>query len=1034
MKLQNSLLPSSILLLFMSTISSQALADDVIISSNEDGAILTSVRLGSGTGTLTINEDKKVTVNGPVGITVDGPHSLVINGSLINEATINATGIKFDSALTEIYGNLNLNNILDIGNTDEDSFDYNVTANLIGVEISGANGFTGNIITGDDALLSVLGADSTGIHLGSTMVGNIENNGEINMVGNRVIGIDIQGALKGNLVNKGDIKANSTGGIGIRVDGPITGAFVHSGSIRVGTQETLNENGDIVLVQSALAGIWIKNDITGGILFEGIGDNNTGQDDSPTRDSFIQSYGGAPAVIIENAKANGSNLVIGEVGSLGYGFIQRGNVLSNGVSLGVTGDGIHISGSNINEKTIISGGIHFDKSVLTVTASDAVSTSMTIGNWTETPKFLNTGSISSKTYESSSTATDGTTTKGPGADAFGLVIEANASLPTFENSGEITVEAGGVDKSAVAIIDLSGSLTQINNSGLIEALIKTAPGDPRNAIAFDLRANTTGISLINSGTIFGDILFGSGNDALTLNGGRLNGNVSFGKGTDTFTFNGEVSFGGDWDFDGSLHLNFFNTVVTLSSGQALTATSALLADNTVVNFFVDPISGENGYIDITNNLEILSTVKLQPIVTGLAVSQNSFILIKAGTINATNIQNNFILQDTPYLFNTSLAENITVDGTEYILNINLRTSQDLGFTGNLETFYNTIITNPQFDAGLDGALAGLTGQKEVEEALFTLFPTTSNVSAELELERMKIHNNNFSSRLQYFGSLAEYNGGFWTQERISSTRFTHNGVQSKGLLVDLALGYDKSINDNIAWGFSGTFHISGQNSQNYLGPTQSRFSLGLTGYGMFRAKGFYAGLDLGVALAKADRTRLIIVGAERRAAESSTLDIGLNATFEAGYDFKLGGLHIIPFSQVSTFKYGEGTYTENGAESANFKVKGRSISNTFGTYGLNIGYDISWIQNREKITFRPEVFASGTNRLSGDGQYHVEATFLSTGDSFTLDTDAFNSDYKSYGVRANIFSDRFRTFIEYKQDKKNNLKVHSAAINIQISF
>ena len=86
---------------------------------------------------------------------------------------------------------------------------------------------------------------------------------------------------------------------------------------------------------------------------------------------------------------------------------------------------------------------------------------------------------------------------------------------------------GGTDGTAVAIVDKSGTLSLIENSGAITATGATATSN-RN-VAIDLSANTAGATVkqtavaatFTAPSIAGDVRFGTGSDTLDVADGKL---------------------------------------------------------------------------------------------------------------------------------------------------------------------------------------------------------------------------------------------------------------------------------------------------------------------------------------------------------------------------------------------------------------------------------------------------------------------------------------------------------------------------------
>ncbi len=154
-----------------------------------------------------------------------------------------------------------------------------------------------------------------------------------------------------------------------------------------------------------------------------------------------------------------------------------------------------------------------------------------------------------------------------GGTAQAIVINTYASLPSIFNSGTIRAGAATTDKTltnalqAIAIQDLSGTLTSITNTGTISAQAGVSAGstvptpldnNSQVAVAIDLSNGNlatpsgSGVTISDiststtSATILGDIRFGSGNNqVLNLVGtgpqhyATVTGNVSYGAGSAT---------------------------------------------------------------------------------------------------------------------------------------------------------------------------------------------------------------------------------------------------------------------------------------------------------------------------------------------------------------------------------------------------------------------------------------------------------------------------------------------------------------------
>lgn len=1034
MLFRQHLLGSCSLLACLPLLAAPTLAADETITGDETTALVTSTRLGTSSGTLTLDEGASISVSSGTAIWVDGNHTLDLSGALSNTGTMEARGIFYDAAVP-LDSDLTLAGSIAVGDSDTDTLDLDATARNIGIEFTGAAGLTGNVTFADTATVFVYGGDSTGVQLGTALMGNMTIDGSVSITGNRSTGITLSGPLDGAFINSASVDVNGTEGIGILVSAPISGQFTHESFITVGTAAAVDADGNAVDVVSGGAGLVVQSDIMGGLLFEGIGTDNTGTDDNgdafgPSFDSSISAYGTAPGVRIGSTE---NSLTIGLLPGDDYGFVHRGSITATGSSTGVAALGMEFFGASQSAQTTIDGGMHFDTGVLRTLSYDAETTGMVLGDWASTPLFYNNGTIDIDSFRTSDTVDD-VTTYGPGGDAFGLIVEENGSLTAFKNDGFFHVNAGGDTAVATGVWDKSGSLTTIENSGYISASM--TDNTALSGTAFDLSANASGVTLANSGSIIGDIRLGNGADTLTISDGQIIGDIDFGSGKDHFIIRGEAEFGGTYSYENELHLDFAETSLVLSAGQNLTATTGSFGENTHITLQIDPSNGSHSQLVFTDSLTLADTVSVQPVITSLQVSENNFVLIDAAVINASDLSSNFQIEELPYLFDVSLTEQTDAGRARYILDIDLKTPETLGLAGNDAVLYNALTSSNTLDDGLDRSLAGISSDTEAVEALAALLPDISNATFDIELTRLRLHEENFSSRIKNFVQDEHFGGGMWARESVSiaETRASTSLLDGDITYIDLALGYDSRLSDHFAWGLSTAFALAGQTRENKVGADLSRFSMSASLYGMWHVGGLYAGLDLGVTTANTDRERLMEFGSVNREAESGTSGFGLNATLEAGYDLQAGGFHLTPFARLSWMKFNESSYNETGADSANFDIESRSITYKASTIGVSLGYDINWKRKSGIVILRPELFASKTTQLGTEDGTLLSATFTESGESFSLFTEALDGDAETFGAGINLFNRDFSSYVGYRQDRRDGYTAHSATVNFRLKF
>jgi hypothetical protein len=159
------------------------------------------------------------------------------------------------------------------------------------------------------------------------------------------------------------------------------------------------------------------------------------------------------------------------------------------------------------------GGV-YNSGTIEAAAYQANATAIHLGSGANVPTIYNDGSIFAQSTQvnSSLTATPNAkingivipTTPAPVAvDVYGILIDAGANISTITNNSGILAQltgSGGVGGFTGAIVDKSGKLQNINNTGSIAAVLNSTvvsaplptsePGHPSNTVAIDMSAGT----------------------------------------------------------------------------------------------------------------------------------------------------------------------------------------------------------------------------------------------------------------------------------------------------------------------------------------------------------------------------------------------------------------------------------------------------------------------------------------------------------------------------------------------------------------
>lgn len=616
-----------LLIFSVSSLALAAGARAAEITTQTASPVRTSTANAGAAGDLTITENGSIEVEdmpGFTAVTVDTDHDVIIDGVILIEESDDTTGVHILPGLQTnltLGGNIQL--IEDYTREDTDGDDdadgpLALGANRTGILLDPGGAMTGSIHLQSGSYIQVEGNQSAGALLLSPLNGDLRAEGTISVIGDDAQGITATGRILGDVTIGGSVSAQGENATGVRLDGGASGAVAVNGSV-VSTGFAYSSSTNYVapsLVTSDTTPLEERLDadelliggpafVVGGSLGKGLlingaapdPDLSDDEDDDDTKDTIedfnenrstgsLTSYGSAPALLI-SADWNGQateDLVLGGVletvrDSLDddddddtdeilaqfayeYGLINRGAITGAGTNVGVEGAAVLIEGSAATgHSVIISGGIQNTGSI-NASAYEAGATALRLGTHVETPLLTNAGTI--QALISTETA----------AHVIAVDIGETANLALLENSGTLLARSTGNAGEVTTVRDLSGTLNTIINTGTISGTYNYDSinlNTRTDATAFDLRANTSGVTLrqyereatydangdgvINAldtldPSITGNLFFGSGGDLLKLEAGTLTGDIDFGTGTDEFNasntaITGDVRFGGE---------------------------------------------------------------------------------------------------------------------------------------------------------------------------------------------------------------------------------------------------------------------------------------------------------------------------------------------------------------------------------------------------------------------------------------------------------------------------------------------------------
>jgi hypothetical protein len=553
--------------------------------------LCTSFANKGAAGNIIVDVDGSVEVSGPTGSTTTVTPAVTINS---NNIVTNKTQIQFTNVTSAIGVQLDSGNsgaLDNIGTIDLNGSGTTKTGILI-TTLTGATSttFTGVPLPDSPAatpptrptaidlesgsILEVQGDSSFGIDLATNtnLAGDILIGGSLSVTpttagettGTGGTGVEILGNMTGNFTveSGGVIDATGPSSQGVLLSGTLTGAFTNDGTIEaVGTNTPSTTKAN---AQSGSA-LWIENNITGGIY-------NGGRDissDTTTATAVISASGliSTPTIFVAPLPGATTPLVIGAAvdpdavaTDAGFGLLNRGDITGAATNSDVGVTTIRFAGVSSTANVVLTGGI-LNAGSITATGTTTVASlttpiavsSIIVDDYASVPEIV--------TSNESGGGTISATVGGAGEGvATAILVNAtdtasgeNGLVTQIVNAGSILASATTTDNTigelqAYAIRDLAGTITSIYNSGSISAIVTPLTDGLQVATAADLSHSSSNITFMNSGTVTGDVFFGTGNDTFTVQGlpsstaATMIGNINFGgtlgTGVDTLMIGG----------------------------------------------------------------------------------------------------------------------------------------------------------------------------------------------------------------------------------------------------------------------------------------------------------------------------------------------------------------------------------------------------------------------------------------------------------------------------------------------------------------
>jgi len=1068
-------------------------ASDLAISTARTTPADTTTGDGTGPGNITIESAGSVTVTGPSAITLNSNNTISNAGGIVNAQESNATGVSIlttaNGAANNITGSFTNTGAITITGPASSSSLLTTDVFNAGIRLNGLGTFTGDIIndniqTGVSTVgnITVSGNASAGIAIESTLNGNLRNIGVITVVGDHSYGILATGHITGSFTTSGITSVGNTDAVGNYIGGGVDGAYKFNGALVVGTGAQLTSTNGITLTRldplPAKAGVWLASHIGQGVLFTGNRLTLTQEAVDPVAaaaaqpgDSSIQVVGGGPALLVAQGGPSTTlaNITINPGADTDtYAVKSQGNMLVAGSIPGLNATAVRVQGllsGGTAYTSTLNGGFWNDKGNIQTVTVDATAIGFHVGSYGIVPRIQNDGDIFVNTQDT--TANAGTGALGTkGGDGYAVLVDSLGSLSSFANTGGITVEAQGPTASAYGIVDRSGQLTSFTNSGSIGVFIQA--GSTGKTIAADLSANTTGVTLTNTGTIAGNVLLGagdstvsitgatsavygaityqagavkSGNNTFTLNAGTVTGLVNLGNGNHTVSLvNGAKATGGIGQGTGTLSLAVDASNLTFLSTQPINASSASFTGASTVTFEINNSATAlpNGILQSTGAVSFSADSKITAAFTGLIEGEKTITVIRAGALSLGAPLSTLTDAPQSYINSSSFTVSPT-DPNTLLLTVKRKTATELGLGPNTTAIYDAFSTALNQDVPVVTAFSALQTEAEFTKSIRQLMPDSSGALQQAALNNQDMAAGAIRRRMVGVArnGMPDHAAGdvasFWAQALgdygDQTAKGEHAGFEVWGL--GIALGADFPVFDgstNLGISFAETWHSANLKVSN-KSPVEF-YNSQVNFYGRYNARSFYFQASAGGGYNSYNQERQVVIGSVSRLAIGKWKGYEYGGVAEAGFMTQFSAYQFNPYIRGAYLKNHENSYTETGGGTGvNLTVAARNADNARAAVGFTLDRDFPiYYDSYVEAEFR----GNFTREFKND-PYAVVAQF-GVGPSFTNYSNKRDPNRANVGIGIAHKDSYSSVSVDYDAEISKGYLAHKAGITARFRF
>ncbi|HVI32243.1 autotransporter outer membrane beta-barrel domain-containing protein [Phenylobacterium sp.] len=917
---------------------------------------------------ITVESNGSVKPTAPgVAVTLNSNNVVKNAGTIGFDGQSNATGVLILGGRTGSLTNTGLIGLLeDYTATDTDSDGdldgpFAQGSNRIGVRVTGPDPFNGDIRNEPAGAINIEGNDSAGIRAETRINGHLANGGAVTVTGDRGVAIYAT-AIVGNAQINGTVQVQGEGSVGVQL-GDVGGGVrlqgvVSSTGYRSAQRlaDAARAKLDVDDLKQGGGAVRITGNVGGGVLLDvRPADNSTtdtDEDDDGIADAqegngSLTSVGAAPALDIGAADRATTIGVVG-AGDNAYGLVLRGEVVGAGLNDGVAATGVRV-GQAGGGATTVQGGIHV------------------LGGRVQATAF-------------------GADVTAEGGSATAILLNAGAVAPALRNSGSIEALLTNGSQDARAVVDLSGTLSLVENTGVIRAISTPKSGSTRigQAIALDLRANTSGATVrqtkatsTSAPSITGDVLFGSGADRLEIAGGTMTGAMAFGAGADSLVVDaGGVVTGRLTDTDGRLTVAVGEGRLAVTNTETIQLSALSLGAKSVLAVTIDGQAGTATRFNVAGATTIASGAQFDLNLASLLRGAQSYEIVRTGDLQVTGGTAVSVV-GAPWLYRAELRTDTATDTVA--VDIRPKTAAELGLNRSQSQAYAGVFEALDRNAGIEAAFLAQKDQAGFERLYDQLLPDHSGgaiMSAQaisMAISAAIAHRNPDD---------AAGGSGLWAQEiifQIDRDAEDALGFESEGF--GLAAGFEL-VGVNQSVGINGSFVSADFNDK--VASAGERVAMNFVEGGLYwrlQAGGLQADVRGGLGYVSFDSKRILAATDLNLRSDADWNGWLAEAHAGVSYQASLGWLYARPELSVDYLRLSEDGYTETGGgDGFDLTVEDRKGDLLTGQALLAIGARFG-----DEFWWSPEVKVGWRAKLSGDpGQ--TTARF-GTGTPFTLDAE-----------------------------------------------